>query len=622
MSVPGHVAGTRRAALYVIKIGSAGLDHEKLFDEVAGLRARGARLLLVAGGTAGIARHYADIGRLVRTMRTGGGEVRYCPPAEIPHIVAAYEQVTLPRVRRALSERGLRVFAAVAQTGALVSALANPPVRAEIDGRTCVVRDHRAGTVCAVDVDGVNRLLEVFDVVCLAPPVSDATGGTPLSVDADVLAAELANALDADHLRLVTGTAGLLADPADPAGRIQHATRGEGQAYARGRMRQKVRAAEIALSGTADVAITGPHILSPASGTRFWRAPAPAADLSLLARTVEISSVSYDERELAEFLVDWCTEHGVHAEIDEAGNLVATRGSGPERMLMLGHLDTVAHRWPVHWNGQVLSGRGCVDAKGSLVAFLETLAGMDVPGHAQVRVVGAVERANTARGTSFVRDRYPAGAVIIGEPSGAETLTVGNHGQLKVRLSVTEPLGHTAGTGVVTTGERMVHLLGRLRDAIADASPKALMAVLAIHAVNAGHLQQGEAVFDVRVPRDTPVENLVALVRLVADPAGVEVLAATPGVLTPRTNALVSAFSRAFRETGATPRFLARRGGSAMNTLAATWQDVPMVAYGPGDAALDHTRGERLDAAEFRRARAVLAKAVTSWVTEREMTTP
>ncbi|MGN9840987.1 M20/M25/M40 family metallo-hydrolase [Nonomuraea sp. H19] len=623
MSVLGHVASTRKAALYVIKIGSASLAHEGVFDEVAGLRARGARLLLVAGGAAGIARHYADIGRPVRTMRMrGGGEVRYCPPQEIPHIVAAYEQVTLPRVRNALAERGLGVFTAVAQTGALVSALANPPVRAELDGRVCVVRDHRAGTVCAVDVDCLNQLLEVFDVVCLSPPVADAAGGAALNVDADVLAAELANALDADHLRLVTGTAGLLTDPEDPASGIEHATRGEGQAYARGRMRQKVRAAEIALNGTADVAITGPHILSPASGTRFWRAPAPAADLSLLSRVVEISSISFDERELGEFLVDWCTEHGIHAEIDEVGNLVATRGSGPERLLMLGHLDTVPHRWPVHWDGDTLSGRGCVDAKGSLVAFLETLAEMDVPSHAQVRVIGAVEEENTARGAFFVRDHYPADAVIIGEPSGAEALTIGYYGLLKVRLSVAEPVGHTAGHGVVTAADRMVHVLSRLRDEIAATSPNAMMAVLGIHAVNAGHLQQGEAVFDVRVPQETPVENLVTLVRQVTEAVGVEVLRATPGVITPRTNALVKAFSRAFREMDTAPRFLAKKGSSDMNTLATTWQDVPMVAYGPGDAALDHTPGERLEAAEFRKARAVLARAVTSWVNERERTTP
>ncbi len=98
------------------------------------------------------------------------------------------------------------------------------------------------------------------------PPAAASDGGSPLNVDADVLAAELANALDADHLRLVTGTPGLLADPSSATSGIPDVGRGEGLRHARGRMRQKVRAAEIALDGNADVAITGPHSLDV--GTR------------------------------------------------------------------------------------------------------------------------------------------------------------------------------------------------------------------------------------------------------------------------------------------------------------------------------------------------------------------
>ncbi|MGJ6960537.1 M20/M25/M40 family metallo-hydrolase [Streptosporangium sp. G11] len=617
MSVLGHVASTRKAALYVVKIGSASLGHDALFDELALLRRRGARVLLVAGGAAGITRHYAGIGRPVRTLSLrGDSEVRYCPPEEMPHIVDAYERVTLPRVRDALTSRGLTVFTAVARDGALVSAQANRPLRAVKDGRTTVVRDHRAGTVTGVAADRLGALLDAFDVVCLSPPVADGAGGSALNVDADVLAAELANALAADHLRLVTGTPGLLAEPEDPASRLTDVVRGEGERFARGRMRQKVRAAEIALDGSADVAITGPHVLSPASGTRFWRAPAPAPDLSLLSRAVEISSVSADERELAEYLMDWCAERGVHAEIDEAGNLVATRGYGDRRLLMLGHLDTVPHRWPVRWDGLTITGRGCVDAKASLVAYLETLADMDVPDWAQVRVIGAVEEEVTSAGAFHARDRYPADAVIVGEPSGEKALTIGYYGLLKVRLRVSHGVGHTAGQGVTTAADQLVDVLSRLRDEIGAADSQALVAVLGIHAMNGGDVQVGETVVDVRVPPTLDLEHLVELVRRVAGPVVVEVLRATPGVITSRTSPLVKAFSRAFREEGVAPRFLAKKGSSDMNTLATTWRGVPMVAYGAGDSALDHTPDEHLDAEEFRRARTVLFRAVANWVAQ------
>lgn len=618
MSLLGHVARTRQTAIHVVKLGSATLAHESVFDELATLRRRGARLLLVAGGAAGIKHHYEKIGRPIRTLTLGNGdEVRYCPPEEMPHIVAAYRTITLHRVAEAMSSRGLTAFTSVAEAGALVRGRANPPLTAVERGRRRVVRDHRAGRVTEVAVDRLLALLGAFDVVCLSPPVADVAGGPPLNVDADVLAAELANALDADHLRLVTGTPGLLIDPADPDRRLADAVAGQGGAYAKGRMRQKVRAAEIALTGAADVAITGPHSVSPASGTRFWRAPAPAPDLTLLARVAEISSVSGDEQELAEYLVDWCTEHGIHANIDPAGNLVATRGSGEGGLLLLGHLDTVPYRWPARWEGETLYARGSVDAKGCLAAYLETLASLEVPEGLQVRVVGAVEEEMTARGAFYVRDHYPAEAVIVGEPSGAGALTVGYHGLLKARLTVDDPMAHTAGHGVITAADRIRRVLSDLQDGIARFSPGAMMAVLGMHAVNAGDRQRGEAVLDVRVPPDCDLDQLVALVEEIAREADPEILRATPGVTTSRTRSLVKAFSRAFRESGISPRFLAKKGSSDMNTLATTWQNVPMVAYGPGDAALDHVPGEHLPAAEYRTARSVLRAAVGAWVTAR-----
>lgn len=613
MSVLGEVATTHTAALYVVKIGSASLAHETVFDEVARLRGRGARILLVAGGAAGIAAHYEAIGRPVRSLDLkNGSTARYCPPEEMDHIVAAYERVTLPRVRAALTSRGLTCFTSTAHAGSLVTARPNPPLRAVEGGRSLIVRDHRAGTVSEVATGCLAQLLDAFDVVCVAPPAAASDGGPPLNVDADVLAAELANALGADHLRLVTGTPGLLADPAADTSGIPDVGRGEGLRFARGRMRQKVRAAEIALDGSADVAITGPHSLE--AGTRFWRADPPAGDLTLLTRAVEISSVSRDERELADYLAGWCHEHGIDAEVDEAGNLVAWKGSGRRSLLMLGHLDTVPHRWPVRWDGGTLSGRGCVDAKGSLVAYLETLHDLDVPPDTQVRVVGAVEEEITSAGAFFVRDHYRADAVIIGEPSGAGALTIGYYGLLKVRIGVADPVGHTAGQGVTTAADQMVDVLARLRASLAEEGPDALLAVLGIHAVNGGDVQRGEAVVDVRVPSTMSLDDLVRLLREVAHPIEVEVLRATPGHLTARTSPLVKAFSRAFRAEGVVNRFLAKKGSSDMNTLATTWQGVPMVAYGPGDAKLDHTPHEHLEAGEYRRARAVLSRAVAEWI--------
>jgi LysW-gamma-L-lysine carboxypeptidase len=628
-ATPGYVPEALKAvnphrALHVVKLGSATLRHTRVYDELAELRARGARVLVVTGGAADISLHYALIGRPMRTLTLrGGDEVRYCPPDEIPYIVEAYEQITLPRVRDELTGRGLSVFtttgaAASGHGGGLVTATPGGPLRAFDGDRQRFVRDHRAGTVHRVDATRLAELLEVFDVVCLSPPVAASDGGAALNVDADVLAAEVALALDADHLRLVTGTAGLLTDPADPASTLPHTTLGEGMAYAGGRMRQKVRAAELALAGTPDVVITGPHTLDTRGGTRFWRAPAPAPDLGLLARMVELGSVSGDERDLAEYLVRWCAERGVDARIDPAGNLVATRGDGPRRLLMIGHLDTVPHRWPVRWEGETITGRGCVDAKGSLAAFLETLAGLDVPPDATVRVIGTVEEERSAAGAHHARDHYAADAVITGEPSGASALTVGYHGVCKTRLSVSQPSAHTAAKDSRTAAGRMADALAAAEAEVAALGADTLFAVLSVRAGSRDGEQSAEAVVDVRVPPSiTPGEVGAAIRRALPEQVRAETLLRTPAVATPRTSPLVRSFTRALRAaTGGAPRLLAKKGSSDMNTLATTWHGVPMVAYGPGDSSLDHTPHERLDAREFRLARTVLDDAVRRWLAD------
>ncbi|GAA3660045.1 M20/M25/M40 family metallo-hydrolase [Streptomyces chitinivorans] len=617
MQALGEVASSREAALYVVKLGSATLSHSRVFDELLDLGTRGARLLVVAGGASGIAEYYRRTEREIRTLVSrNGDEIRYCPPEEMRHIVAAYEEVTLPLVEEELTRRGLSVFTSVARSGGLVTATANGPLRVREGDRTRLVRDHRAGSVAAVDVPRLNALLDAFDVVCLSPPVADAEGGTPLNVDADVLAAELARALGADHLRLVTGTAGLLADPDDPTSTLRHLAAGEGGQYARGRMRQKVRAAEIAMRGTSDTAITGPHTVSAVGATRFWAATPPADDLDLLSRAVQVPSVSRDEREFAEFLAEWCEDNGVKAQVDTVGNLVATKGSGDRRLLMLGHLDTVPYLWPARWDGEVLSGRGSVDAKASLVTFLQTLAALEPPEGVELRVVGAVEEEITGAGAFHVRDAYPADAVIVGEPSGAAALTLGYYGLVKVRIHTREHVGHTAGEGVRTAGDRLIDALTAIRSEVARNAPEALTATLGVRALNHGDVQIGEAVVDVRLPPGHAVDVLLDALRAqVSDPVRLEVLRATPGLATPRTSPLVKAFQRAFKEEGTRPRHLMKKGSSDMNTLATTWHDVPMVAYGPGDASLDHTPAEHLDAAEFRQAQRLLTAAVREWST-------
>jgi len=80
-----------------------------------------------------------------------------------------------------------------------------------------------------------------------------------------------------------------------------------------------------------------------------------------------------------------------------------------------------------------------------------------------------------------------------------------------------------------------------------------------------------------------------------------------------RSNPLVRSFLGAIRhvDASAQPGFVVKTGTSDMNVVAPLWQ-CPILAYGPGDSALDHTPNEHLLLDEYWRAVIVLEVALRS----------
>lgn len=268
----------------------------------------------------------------------------------------------------------------------------------------------------------------------------------------------------------------------------------------------------------------------PAGWTRFWRTREPEPDLTLLSRAVGVPSVSGDEHELAAYLLGWCAERGIDAEIDEVGNLVATRGTGERRLLLLGHLDTVPYRWPVEWQDGELHGRGSVDAKGSLVNFLEVLAAAEIPAAGQLRVVGAVEEEiSSSKGAFHARDHYPADAVVIGEPSGSQKLTLGYFGLFKLKVTASVTSGHSAGMDAISAPDALIRTLADIRRRGREEASDALSAVIDIRCEPGRESHRAIGILNFRIP---PLADLDALREAALGQSGpcieIEVLRATP----------------------------------------------------------------------------------------------
>ena len=118
-----------------------------------------------------------------------------------------------------------------------------------------------------------------------------------------------------------------------------------------------------------------------------------------------------------------------------------------------------------------------------------------------------------------------------------------------------------------------------------------------------------------RLPVDIDPDALAVEVHSMADAAGegvtVSIEGSAPAHRSSRKGPLVAAFNRAIRKAGGAPKVKVKTGTSDMNVVGPAW-GCPVVAYGPGDSALDHTPDEHVSLEEYGRAITVLSEVLQS----------
>lgn len=346
--------------------------------------------------------------------------------------------------------------------------------------------------------------------------------------------------------------------------------------------------------------------------------------VELLRGALAIASPSGEEGAVAAYLVAAMQRLGcTRAFVDEAGNAVGEWGDpdAPHSIVLLGHMDTAPGTIPVRVEGGRLYGRGSVDAKGPLCAFLAAAARVAVPPAWRVVVVGAVEEeAATSKGARHIVTRYRPAACVIGEPSGWDRITLGYKGRLLARLEARQPSGHTAGPleSVCEAAvawwlevKRCAEEFNQGREAAFD---RILPSLRAIHTASDGLYDQVEAEVGLRLPLDADREALEQALRAaVPHTPDLETTLTfrgyEPAYRAAKNTPLARAFIAAIRARGGRPGFKVKTGTSDMNVVGPVW-GCPILAYGPGDSSLDHTPQEHIDLDEYRAAIDVLREAL------------
>jgi [amino group carrier protein]-lysine/ornithine hydrolase len=348
--------------------------------------------------------------------------------------------------------------------------------------------------------------------------------------------------------------------------------------------------------------------------------------VDLLRAMLEIDSPSGGEERIAAFLAERMERAGFAAHVDEAGNAVGTvAGPGePEfDVVLLGHMDTVPGRVPVRLDGDLLYGRGAVDAKGPLAAFVAAASDADLPRGVRVTVVGAVEEeAATSRGARHVAGRLRPHACVIGEPSGWDAVTLGYKGRLLVDYRAERAVSHSAGPEP-TAAEEAVAWWNEVRayaDAFNDGRTEVFDQLLCglrrINTRSDGLTQTAEASVGLRLPPGFDVAAFADFASGRAHDAAVRCHGAEVAFRSERTTPLAAPFLQAIRKSGGSPRFKVKTGTSDMNVVGPVW-NCPILAYGPGDSRLDHTPNEHVSVAEFLRSVEILSSVIGQLPTRR-----
>jgi len=335
--------------------------------------------------------------------------------------------------------------------------------------------------------------------------------------------------------------------------------------------------------------------------------------VELLETLVGIPSPSGQEEAVARAAVQWMTKLGLHATVDEAGNAVGRLGDGTREILLLGHIDTVSGIVPVRREGDKLYGRGAVDAKGPFCAFIAATSRVDVAPGWRISVVGAVEEESaSSKGARYVaRTMASPEYVVIGEPSSWQRITLGYKGRMLIAYGLERSMTHTAGEAV-GVAERAFFFWQAIRGYADEWNAEKSRrfetldpSLRSLRTDSDGLSERVEMHLGLRLPLGLDAGDLQAFAESEAGEAELRFRGIEQPYRGDKRNPLTRAFLSSIREQGERASFVLKTGTSDMNVLGSVW-DCPMVAYGPGDSAQDHTPHEHIQVSEYLQAIRVL----------------
>ncbi len=341
--------------------------------------------------------------------------------------------------------------------------------------------------------------------------------------------------------------------------------------------------------------------------------------IELLRNALDLYSPSRSEAALANMIRDRCVnELGFEqVNIDNVGNVIATKGTGEPCILLCGHMDTVPGPVPVRIDNGYIYGRGASDAKSPLIAML--LAASEFPKQSgTVIFAGVVDEEGNATGIKhLVKSNIEVDYAVFGEPSGVDNITIAYKGRLEIRLII--DVGNSAHASAPWLAKNSIEEIYDFWAAIkneighigsSDSNAKSISCSLTEITGGSSHNvtpQKCKATIDIRVPLGTTCDNVIGaidcVIKKVAENKGIRAKYRIEDKTEPfeadHTSPLVRALLLAVLDVrNKRPMLLRKTGTGDMNVLGHNFK-IPVITYGPGDPHASHTADERVDIEEY-----------------------
>ncbi len=257
-------------SLIVLKIGGTeGVNPDAVLDDVAEHWKREPNLVLVHGGSAEATALGEQLGHPPRFIISPSGHTsRYTDRTTLEIFIMAVNGKINTLLVEGLRRRGVNAFGLCGLDGGLLQGTRKEAIQSVENGKRKIIRDDYSGKIESVNTSLLSWLLQNGYLPVVAP-LATGQQGEALNVDADRAAAQIAVALRATQLILLTAAPGLLERFPDESSLIRElpfAQIARAQQAAQGRMKKKVLAAEEALSGgVPQVVIADGRIQAPLS---------------------------------------------------------------------------------------------------------------------------------------------------------------------------------------------------------------------------------------------------------------------------------------------------------------------------------------------------------------------